>query len=162
DFNNQLATLMLICKIAEEKLEPGHSVREEIAQIMRVGEQAASLTRQLLAFSRKQVLHPRLIRPDRVVSSVESILSRLLGEQIRRGCASECTPALLDVEPDQLGQALVNLASNSRDAMPEGGRLTIQPRSVEGPAEAEAASGARRGRYVLVRVSDSGIGMTDE
>ncbi len=160
DFNNLLtvikgnAELVLLGQGAEAP------DREEVEEIQRAAERAATLTRQLLAFSRKQILQPRLLSLNGVVAEIERILGRLIGADV--AMTTDLHPALgmVRADPGQLEQVLLNLVVNARDAMPSGGRLVIATREareeeVRGHAEAEP------GRYVVLSVSDTGVGMDD-
>jgi len=126
-------------------------------------DRAAALTRQLLAFSRNQVLQPQVLDPAAIVESIVPMLCRLLGEHVE--LASHQAPGLgcITVDPSQLEQVIVNLAVNARDAMPDGGKLTIELSNVEfDPAYMASHPGAVPGPYLLLAVSDTGIGMDEE
>ena len=159
DFNNLLTIINghadLIMMQIEDRQDP---LYEDATEIKAAGERAAGLTRQLLAFSRKQVMQPCLLDLNAVVNEVQRMLRRLIGEDIE--VVTTLAPDLgrVKADPGLLHQALVNLAVNARDAMPEGGRLTIETAEVE-LAAAEGALDA--GRYVTLAVSDTGIGMDE-
>jgi signal transduction histidine kinase/ActR/RegA family two-component response regulator len=162
DFNN---LLMAISGYAELALsaKTDASRRERIEEIATAADRAAALTRQLLAFSRKQVLQPRVISLNTVVSEIEKMLGRLIGEDIE--LVTRLTPTLLNVlaDPGQLEQVLVNLAVNARDAMPEGGRLVIETENAEcGPDHPLADAELEAGSYVVLVVRDTGHGMAPE
>lgn len=161
DFNNILTAISANAELAMEDLAPGHPVREDLAEIRRAGSRAASLTRQLLAFSRKQVLQPQTINLNTIVQSVEEMLRRVIGEDVV--LAPELMPNLSFVraDPTQIEQVLMNLAVNARDAMPKGGRLTISTLDVECTDEIRPEDMAA-GPYVMLKVSDTGIGMDEK
>jgi PAS domain S-box-containing protein len=161
DLNNALTAIAGYAELALGEVQPEHAARTDIEEIRRATERAASVTRQLLAFSRKQVLEPRQFDLNGTVASLSRMLARLLGPDINVQAivADELPPILGD--PSQVEQAVVNLAVNAKDAMPSGGRLELAT-SVE--AIDEAASHAHApmppGTYVLLRISDSGLGMS--
>jgi two-component system, cell cycle sensor histidine kinase and response regulator CckA len=159
DFNNILTAISANAELAMEDLAPDHPVREDLAEIRRAGTRAAALTRQLLAFSRKQVLQPQTINLNTIVHSVEEMLRRVIGEDI------VLTPDLMPnlsfvrADPTQLEQVLMNLAVNARDAMPQGGHLTITTRDVDLTDDPALPEDLPSGWYVLLEVKDTGIGM---
>jgi CheY-like chemotaxis protein len=134
-----------------------------LVEIRRAGERAAGLTQQLLAFSRKQVLQPRVLDLNGLVRGMEKMLHRLIGEDI--DLVTVLDPQLRNVkaDPGQLEQILLNLAVNSRDAMPDGGKLTIETANQDiDEAAARMQGGVRPGRYVMIAVTDTGCGMDDQ
>lgn len=157
DFNNLLTTIIGYADIHLAQTKEDAALHEDLAEIKKAGERAASLTRQLLAFSRKQLLQPEVLDLNSVVSEVEKLLRRLIGENIR--LETRLDPALAPIQADrgQIEQVILNLAVNSRDAMPAGGRLTLATANCSG--QAALAAGAPPGDYVLLSVSDTGIGM---
>ena len=161
DFNNLLT---VISGYAEALLEGRDRADEpELDQIAAAAERATILTRQLLAFSRRQVLRPRVLQLNDIVAGLTPMLSRLIGEDVELAAtlAPSLNPVLAD--PNQLEQVLVNLAVNARDAMPEGGLLTIQTANVVLDEEYVAQHAeAVVGPHVMLSVSDTGIGMDDE
>ena len=160
DFNNLLTVINGIAELAVADLPKGAALREDFARIREAGARAAVLTRQLLAFSRKQVLRPVVVDLNALASEAESLLRRVLGEDIRieARLAPDLRPVLLD--PAQFHQVILNLAVNSRDAMPNGGRLTIETRNLLVEAERERTHpGLRPGRYVTFTLADTGVGM---
>jgi PAS domain S-box-containing protein len=160
DFNNLVSVILTYAGFAMEQLHESDPIRSDIEEIKLAADRAAQLTRQLLAFSRRQVLDPRPLRLDDVVRGLEKLLRRLLGEDIE--IASQSTPDLGSVmaDPGQLEQVLMNLAVNARDAMPQGGKLTIETRNVELDGDyTDGHLGVETGRYVMLAVSDSGHGM---
>ena len=126
DFNNLLTAILGYSNLVLDELEPGHPARADVEQMRRAGESAASLTQQLLAFSRKQILQPQVLDLNQVVTRAESLLQRLIGEHIRLVTALDPSLDRVNADPGQLEQVILNLAINARDAMPEGGNLTIE------------------------------------
>jgi PAS domain S-box-containing protein len=162
DFNNLLSVVLGSAEFALESLREDDPLREELLEIQKAGLRAAALTRQLLAFSRKQVLQPKPLQLNDVVGDLEKMLRRVLGEDI--DLVQELAPDLGQVtaDPGQVEQVIVNLAINSRDAMPDGGKLTITTANVDFAAgQAEVLAGAAPGPYVMVSVKDSGGGMEE-
>ncbi len=161
DFNNLLTVILGYSDVVRDQLPAGHPLHEEVEEIRKAGERAAGLTRQLLAFSRTQVLIPEVLDLAEVVKDVDKMLRRLIGEDIDLRAISGPEIGLVKADRGQLQQVLMNLAVNSRDAMPGGGRLTIETRNIEfdGTSVAEHAATQQPGRYVLLAVSDTGAGM---
>ena len=163
DFNNILTAIGGYTDLLLADLAPDDQRRRDVEEIYRAAERAAALTQQLLAFSRRQVLQPKVINLNALVPEVERMLRRLIGEDIL--FATVLPPRLGNVraDPGQLEQVIVNLAVNARDAMPDGGRLTIETRNVE-LDESYAADhpSVRPGRYVMLAVTDTGVGMDEE
>src|SRR5262245_9567917 len=162
DFNNLLTVIAGYGDVLLELLPKGHSARDLLAEVTRAGERAAALTRQLLAFSRQQILAPRVLDLNAVVLDMGRLLRRLIGEDV--DLATVAAPWLWPVKADagQLEQVLANLAVNARDAMPTGGKLTIETRNVElDDAYVRLHTDARPGPHVLLSVSDTGVGMDE-
>jgi PAS domain S-box-containing protein len=160
DFNNLLTAILGYAELMTMRLKPGDPVLRDVAEIRKAAERASSLTRQLLVFSRKQMLSPRVLDLNAVVKQTESLLHRLIGEDVR--LVSHLAPGLrpVRVDPSQLEQVLLNLAVNARDAMPRGGLLTIETQNVDlHEPLTVGAEALGPGRYVLLAVSDTGIGM---
>jgi len=163
DFNN-LLTVINGCGELLLSAQAGGSVPdvlEAAREIVDAGKRAAALTEQLLAFSRRQLLHPVVLDPNEVVAGVERLLRRLLSADV--GLETELDPAVWSVKVDrgQLEQVLLNLAINARDAMPSGGRIAIRTENVQLDARA-APSGVETGPYVRLMIADSGLGMSEE
>ncbi len=163
DFNNLLTVITGYSELMLQTLAADDLHRGNIEQIRQAGERAAALTRQLLAFSRKQVLAPTVLDLNAVVTNMDSMLRRVIGEDIE--LVSVPAPGLGRVQADQgqLEQVIVNLAVNARDAMPQGGRLTIETANVElDDAYARRHVSVKPGPYVMLAVSDTGCGMDAE
>ncbi|HEU4641136.1 MAG TPA: PAS domain S-box protein [Gemmatimonadaceae bacterium] len=163
DFNNLLTVIKVHAELALESLSITHPLHADLEEIQKASSRAAVLTRQLLAFSRKQLLQPRVLDLNVVVSGLEPMLRRLIGEDI--GILIRLSPSLglVLADPGQIEQVLVNLALNARDAMPEGGTLVISTANadiVEG--ERGLPAGMAPGPYVSLAVTDTGCGMTRE
>ena len=162
DFNNLIQVITGGALFASEHLPPDSPARAELSEIEAAAGRAAALTRQLLAFSRRQVLKPERLDTNRIVSTVERMLRRVIGADV--ALATELQPGLPMVHADagQLEQVLLNLAVNARDAMPDGGTLTIETREVRLDADAARRRGdLEPGAYVALRVRDTGVGMDD-
>ena len=162
DFNNLVQAIGGFTEVLLAQLPAADPLRHHVEEIRRAGGRAAALTRQLLAFSRQQVLQPRTIAMNEVVCGVEKLLRRLIGVDIRleTRLADDLGPVKADVA--QLEQVLMNLAVNAHDAMPEGGALTITTRNVMLPAPDQRETFIRPGPYVLLEVVDTGHGMDAE
>jgi two-component system cell cycle sensor histidine kinase/response regulator CckA len=162
DFNNLLTTILGYSDIVLGQLEDS-PLRQDIGEIKKAGEHAAALTRQLLAFSRKQIIEPKVLDLNTVVSDASKMLRRLIGENIEFVTALEPELGRVRADPGQIEQVLVNLAVNARDAMPHGGRLAIETSNI-GFYEPypSAYLQAKPGPYILLSVSDTGVGMDAE
>jgi two-component system cell cycle sensor histidine kinase/response regulator CckA len=159
DFNNVLNVIMGYAEMLARPLPVDGLERKKIAKIQKAAERAASLTRQLLAFSRQQVLQPRVLDLGSVVADVMGMLKRSIGEDIELRSTARAA-GRVRADPGQLEQVLLNLAVNARDAMPNGGRLTIETSDVEiDESYSRRHSPVVEGRYVMVAVSDNGQGM---
>ncbi len=160
DFNNLLTVINGYSELALLQLPEQDPTSQLLGEIMKAGERASNLTRQLLAFSRKQVLEPQVVSLNTLIGDVYKMLRQLIGEDIEVSFLPEPSLRSTKVDPGQFEQALMNLAVNARDAMPGGGRLTIETRNVAlGRHEGAEHPELRPGRYVLVTVRDSGQGM---
>jgi PAS domain S-box-containing protein len=162
DFNNLLTIINGYSEMLQADPGLGRAARDLIAEIGRAGERAASLTRQLLAFSRKQILAPQVLNLNDLLAEMEKMLRRLIGEDIELITAPASGLGRVKVDPVQFQQVLLNLIVNARDAMPQGGKLILETSNVDrnGKGDAGPAKGAP-GRYVMVAVRDSGIGMDE-
>jgi len=163
DFNNLLTAILGYADLLLEGLPTLSPLRPDLEEIRKAATRAGALTRQLLAFSRKQVLEMRVLDLNELVADMDKMLRRLLGEDI--DVLTKLDPALGAVRADagQLEQVIVNLAVNARDAMPDGGRLTIETRNAElDDSYAREHVPVQPGRYVMLAVSDTGAGMSAE
>jgi len=163
DFNNLLVVINGYAQMILSELRAEDPLRDQAQEIINAGNRAAALTRQLLAFSRKQVMRPRAINLDRLLTDLEKMLRRLIREDIE--IKQNLTPKLWSVkaDPDQVEQVIMNLVVNARDAMPKGGVLTIGTSNVElGEQEVQGLFDVKPGRYVTLTVTDTGTGMTAE
>ena len=160
DFNNLLTVIRLNTEIIMDGFDPTDPRGEDVKQIRSAAERASSLTRQLLAFSRKQILQPRVLDMNSVVSTVEPMLRRLIGEDIT--IASSCSArGYVVADPGQIEQILVNLVVNARDAMPQGGTITIETQNaVLDETYTSEHAPVVAGRYVMLAVGDNGVGMS--
>jgi PAS domain S-box-containing protein len=159
DFNNLLTTILGYSELIIHSRPDDPELRAEIGEIRKASERAASLTRQLLAFSRKQVIEPRVLDVNALVAESSRMLRRIIGEDI--ALVTDLSPGLASVraDPVQLEQVIVNLAVNARDAMPEGGRLAVTTRPVRLDAPLPGRTGPGPGSWVKVSVADTGVGM---
>jgi two-component system, cell cycle sensor histidine kinase and response regulator CckA len=163
DFNNLVTVISGYCDLLLTKLPPEDPKTKMVQQVGRAGERAAALTRQLLAFSRQQVLAPKVLDLNAIVTDIEKMLHRLIGEDVL--FTTVLGPAInpVKVDPGQIEQVIINLAVNARDAMPQGGNLTIETSDVElDESYTRTHPDARAGRFVLLAISDTGCGMTPE
>ena len=157
DFNNLLTIINGYSGLSLSELDQNDPLYASLEEIKKAGERAAALTQQLLAFSRKQVLAPRLLSVDGIIQEMQKMLARLVGEDVEVGLELNAAAAAVRADRSQLQQVLMNLVVNARDAMPTGGRLTIATRSVDGAAAIVGA--ASSAGWVLISVQDTGIGM---
>jgi PAS domain S-box-containing protein len=160
DFNNMLTIINGYSELTLQSLKADDPLRPNLEQVKEAGERAAALTRQLLAFSRKQVLEPRVLDLNAVLTNLDRMLQRLIGEDINLVTAPASKLWRVKVDPGQIEQVIMNLAVNARDAMSQGGKLTIETANVElDEAYAREHISVKPGPYVLVAVSDTGCGM---
>jgi two-component system cell cycle sensor histidine kinase/response regulator CckA len=160
DFNNILLAIRGYAELAIMSIERGEDASAEIVEIVAGSDRAAALTRQLLAFSRQQVLQPELLDLNEVVAETEKLLARLIGDDIDLEVLALAEDVLVDADRSQLEQVIVNLAVNARDAMPKGGRLTIEVGTAE--VGSDHAVDLPPGRFALLAVTDTGRGMNSE
>ncbi|MCA9522670.1 MAG: GAF domain-containing protein [Myxococcales bacterium] len=162
DFNNLLSVIMSYSGFVLDELPTDDPIRADVTEILAAAERAASLTRQLLAFSRKQILEPLVLDLNNVVREIEAMLRRLLGEDIEIVVALREGLGHVMADPGQIEQVVMNLALNARDAMPTGGRLTIETANVElDEAYAAGHVAVKAGSYVRLAISDTGAGMDE-
>ena len=160
DFNNLLSIILGYAEIALQTSNKDHPHHELLTQIYQAGVRASDLTRQLLAFSRKQILEMKIVDVSSAVTGFEKLMCRLIGEDIAVNLSLTSDPLPVKADISQLEQVLMNLAINARDAMPEGGALTIETRVVElDEAYAKTRPGVTPGAYAMIGVSDTGCGM---
>ncbi|MFN7943610.1 MAG: PAS domain S-box protein [Thermoanaerobaculia bacterium] len=160
DFNNLLTVINGTAELAMRGLQDGDPLREDLDAIDRAGRRAAQLTRQLLAFSRKQVLQPTVLDLNAVIADMQKMLTRLIGEDVTLAFAPTEELGLVRADRGQIEQVLLNLAVNARDAMPGGGTLTISTANVDlDETRAELRPPVVAGRFVMFSVGDTGIGM---
>ncbi len=163
DFNNLLTIINGYSEWLLGSLSKDSNLRNHLEEIQKAGLRAAALTRQLLAFSRQQVIEPKVLKLNAVVEGVETMLRRLIGEDVQLSTVLCPSAGLVKVDPGQIEQVILNLAVNSRDAMPQGGRLTIETDLVELDAEyARSHAEVHPGRFNLLAISDTGDGMSRE
>jgi two-component system cell cycle sensor histidine kinase/response regulator CckA len=161
DFNNILGIIIGYSDVVLRDPNTPEETRSRIEEIASAGQRAASLTRRLLAFSRKLVLQPQVLNLNEVIEGVEKMLRRLLGDEIQIRTKLDPNLGLVQADPSQIEQVLLNLCINARDAMPEGGTLTIETAKLDS-AEADARFEMPPGPCVKVSVKDTGVGMNDE
>ncbi len=162
DFNNLLTAILGSTQLLLHALPAGDPRREDAEEVKTAGLRAAELTRQLLAFSRRQVLSPKVLELNAIVANMDRMLRRLIGEDIQLAASLDPAAGAVNADPGQLEQVLLNLAVNARDAMPTGGRLTIETRPVRLATEhVERRYRIPPGEYVLLAVTDTGVGMDE-
>ncbi|MET0306015.1 MAG: PAS domain S-box protein [Solirubrobacterales bacterium] len=163
DFNNILGVIMNYAEFVADVQEPDSEAFDDVEEIRRAAERAAALTRQLLIFSRREVVQPEVLDLRRVVSGVENLLHRALGERVEMETFFGEDLMAIEADPGQIEQVLVNLAVNARDAMPDGGRLLIEACNAELDDEyAYMHPDTEPGDYVRLKVSDTGVGMDEQ
>ena len=161
DFNNLLTVITGYCQMLLDRFHPGESTRDDMVQVLKAADRATTLTRQLLAFSRKQIVQPKVVELDALVGDMQQMLKRLLGVNIDLAITSDAGLGKVRVDPGQLEQVIVNLVVNARDAMPSGGHLGINLRNVQVDDSDMRDMPVRRGSYVVLEVTDCGIGMDE-
>ena len=162
DFNNYLTVINGYCEMLLADSEAGPGIRESLQEIRAAGERAASITQQLLAFSRKQIATPRVLSLNQVVTDSGQLLGRLIGEDVEIITRLHPQPGNVKADPLQLGQVLMNLVINARDAMPGGGQIVIETHTREINGSSAARSAAEPGGYGVLSVADTGVGMSPE
>ncbi len=163
DFNNMLGVIIGYCEVLEERVDKKDSARQSVEEVKKAALRAAGLTRQLLAFSRQQVLEPKVLDLNAVVADLKNMLRRVIGEDIELDAALDSGLAHVKADQGQVEQVIMNLAVNARDAMPNGGTLLLKTVNVEVDDEfARQHPPTRPGSYVMLEVSDTGIGMDAE
>ncbi|HEV2112676.1 MAG TPA: PAS domain S-box protein, partial [Terriglobales bacterium] len=157
DFNNLLTVIKGYSELMLDQIQPSDPMRAEVEEVKRAADRAAALTRQLLAFSRKQVLAPKVLDMNVVVTNMEKLLRRLLGEDVELVCNLDTALGRTKADPGQTEQVVMNLAVNARDAMPGGGRLIISTANIT--LEHSMPEGPSAGPYIRLDVADTGTGM---
>jgi PAS domain S-box-containing protein len=162
DFNNLLTAILGYSELAMREVAPGRPLRRELEEIHKAATRAGSLTAQLLAFSRKQLLQPRILDLGDVVADMERMLRRLIGEDVELRTVRAARLDRVCADRGQLEQVLLNLAVNARDAIGGGGWLRLETANVEVTGDGADPAGRLAGRYVMLAVADNGCGMDDE
>jgi PAS domain S-box-containing protein len=163
DFSNLLGVMIGYCELLELQLVPDDSKRRMVEQVHKAGALAAVLTRQLLAFSRRQILRPLVLDLNGLVTEMETMLRRLIGENVEITTSLPPDLGRIKADPIQIEQILMNLAVNARDAMPDGGSFTIETINVEvDDSHARPHAEVKPGSYVMLAISDTGVGMDSE
>ncbi len=165
DFNNILTTIIGNAEIALMDVIKDESLRKGIEEIKKAGEKAASLTRQLLAFSRKQIVQPKILNINELLTDIEKMLGRLIGEDIELLTIPEAALWQVEIDPGQIEQMIMNLSVNARDAMPKGGKLTLETANAYldwNYFREHDIKGKKIGHYVMLAISDTGSGMNKE
>ncbi len=162
DFNNQMAIVTGYCDLLLRQLGPDERARKKVREIRDAASRAAVLTRQLLTFSRREIAQPVVMNPNTLVSSMEDMLRPWIGDHIEIKTTRQPDIGHVKADPNQLAQVLMTLAINARDAMPQGGEITIETSQVRLGATSGAPAPVRSGDYVLILVRDTGQGMDAE
>jgi two-component system, cell cycle sensor histidine kinase and response regulator CckA len=163
DFNNMLTVISGYNRMILDELRPDDPLRDYVEEIAKAAGRAGAITKQLLVFSRRQMLEPRVVSVNAIISQIEKMLHRLLGEDIRLTLDLQVDVANIKADPNQLEQAIVNLAVNARDAMPSGGQIFLQSANVHLDATyVQTHLGVQPGDYVMIAMTDTGHGMDAE
>ncbi|MDZ7290530.1 MAG: response regulator [candidate division KSB1 bacterium] len=163
DFNNMLTAIIGMTELAMLELHRDHPVRKELKEIKQLADRATLLTRQLLTFARQQIIAPVVLNLNDLLLNLDKMLRRLIGEDIELVLLPSADPGLVKVDSGQIEQVIVNLAINARDAMPQGGTLTLETSNVTvDQKNGNQHPVAKPGDYVMLVVRDTGIGMTEE
>jgi len=163
DFNNLLTAITGYSELLLMRIHEHDPLRKDLEQIRKAADRAASLTRQLLAFSRRQILQPRVLNLNAVVADMEEMLQRLIGEDIDLVTVLHPELGRVKADPGQIEQVIMNLVVNARDAMPQGGKLTIETANVVLDEDyVRRHVGVEAGSYVMLAVSDTGVGMDED
>ncbi|MEW6366618.1 MAG: response regulator [Acidobacteriota bacterium] len=161
DFNNLLTAILGYCYVLESEIAEGHPLHDDVIEIRKAGERAAGLTRQLLAFSRKQVVLPRILNLNATVTEMEKMLRRIIGEDVDFVMRLDPGLGKVKADPGQVEQVIANLCVNARDAMPRGGRLVIETANREVAELPREHHQPTPGSYVILAIADTGTGMDD-
>jgi PAS domain S-box-containing protein len=160
DFNNLLSVILSFTSLVLDRLPPGDAQRSDLEEVRRAGERAAELTSKLLAFSRRQILQPRTIDLNQIATGMERMVRRLLGEDIELALVTAPRLGAIDADPGAVEQVLLNLLVNARDAMPDGGRVTVETGEFVVHEDRKRESlDLPAGPYVVLSVNDTGVGM---
>jgi PAS domain S-box-containing protein len=160
DFNNLLTVIKGYAEVLAEDIDPADPKRRDLEQILKAGSQAASLTSQLLAFSRKQILQPEILDLNAEITHMSSMVRRLIGENIKLAIIAQPELGSINADPGRVQQIILNLAVNARDAMPNGGRLTLETANVNfDNTYVKERPVVRPGPYIMLAISDNGVGM---
>ncbi|HEX6765253.1 MAG TPA: response regulator [Polyangiaceae bacterium] len=163
DFNNLLAVITGYAELLLQQIQPGDAAHDDLGQLLSASERAAQLTKQLLAFSRRQIFQPKVLELNDIVANVEKLLRRVIGEHIDLRTVLAPNLGSIRADSSQIEQVVVNLAVNARDAMPNGGKLTIETANVSlDAAFLDANPRAKPGEFVMLAMSDTGTGMDSE
>jgi two-component system, cell cycle sensor histidine kinase and response regulator CckA len=163
DFNNVLTAIIGYSQLAMLEASAESNLSNHVQEIQKAAERAANLTSQLLAFSRRQVIEPKVINLNDLILDLDRLVRRLIGENIELVTLPSSDLGAVKVDPNQMEQVLVNLVVNARDAMPTGGKLVIETRNAILDARyAQQHAGAVPGQYALLSVTDRGVGMSEE
>jgi signal transduction histidine kinase len=163
DFNNIMTVITGNAYLLKNNPDVGPAVTAKVAEIIKAGNHATALVSQILAYSRKQILLPQRLDLNILLINTREILQRLIGEEIQLNYVLNAARAIVNVDPTQIEQVVINLAINARDAMPEGGSLTIETRDAKGDLRDESSASLHPDwKYVLLRVTDTGEGMNDD